>query len=56
MKLRFLVLLLLAVFSTNVFATYVAVLETVADEKAKDSVSLSDRLFTQHVREVTAVG
>lgn len=55
MKLRFLVLLLLAVFSTNVFATYVAVLETVADEKAKDSVSLSDRRYLTNVLREQAV-
>ena len=55
MKLRFFVLLLLAVFSTHSFATYVAVLETVADEKAKDSVSLSDRRFLTNVLREQAV-
>jgi hypothetical protein len=48
-------ILLLLVLSTNVFATYVAVLETVADEKAKDSVSLSDRQYLTNVLREQAV-
>ena len=48
-------ILLLLVLSTNAFATYVAVLETVADEKAKDSVSLSDRQYLTNVLREQAV-
>ena len=45
----------LLALSANAFATYVAVLETVADEKAKDSVSLSDRQYLTNVLREQAV-
>ena len=47
--------LLLLLFSMNVFATYVAVLETSADGSAKDGVSLSDRQYLTNVLREQAV-
>ena len=47
----FLVLLL----SVNAFAAYVAVLETVADGSARDSVSLLDRLYLTNVLRERAI-
>lgn len=41
--------------SSNAFAAYVAVLETVADERAKDSVSLPDRQYLTNVLREQAV-
>jgi hypothetical protein len=55
MKIYIKVLILLLALSANAFATYVAVLETVADEKAKDSVSLSDRQYLTNVLREQAV-
>ena len=54
MKRLFFTFLLLAL-SVNVFATYVAVLETVADGNAKDSVSLLDRLYLTNVLRERAI-
>lgn len=48
-------LLFLLAFSANAFATHVAVLETVADERARDSVSLSDRQYLTNVMREQAV-
>ena len=48
-------ILFLLVLSAHSFAAYVAVLETVADEKAKDSVSLSDRQYLTNVLREQAV-
>ena len=47
--------LFLLLLSSNAFAAYVAVLETVADERAKDSVSLPDRQFLTNVLREQAV-
>lgn len=47
--------LFLLAFSSNACAMYVAVLETVADERAKDSVSLSDRQYLTNVLREQAV-
>ena len=46
---------LLFVLAVNSFATFVAVLETGADAKAKDSVSLSDRQYLTNVLREQAV-
>ena len=48
-------ILFILLLSSNSFAAYVAVLETVSDEKAKDSVSLSDRQFLTNVLREQAV-
>ena len=48
-------ILFFLLLSSNSFAAYVAVLETVSDEKAKDSVSLSDRQFLTNVLREQAV-
>jgi hypothetical protein len=42
-------LLVVFVFVASAFATHVAVLETGADESAKDKVSLSDRQYLTNV-------
>lgn len=55
MKPWLLVFFLLASFATEASAAYVAVLETVADERAKDSVSLSDRQYLTNVLREQAV-
>lgn len=55
MKTCFYTLLFLLVLSVDAFATYVAVLETAADEKAKDSVSFSDRQYLTNVLREQAV-
>ena len=48
-------ILFFLLLSSNSFAAYVAVLETVSDENAKDSVSLSDRQFLTNVLREQAV-
>ena len=47
--------LLVLILSINSFAAYVAVLETVADANAKDSVSFSDRHFLTNVLREQAI-
>ena len=54
MKRLFFVFLVLSL-SVNAFATFVAVLETVADGSAKDSVSLLDRQYLTNVLRAQAV-
>ena len=49
MKHLFVFLSILLILATSSFATYVAVLETVADASAKDSVTLSDRQYLTNV-------
>ena len=49
MKHLFVFLSILLMLATSSFATYVAVLETVADASAKDSVTLSDRQYLTNV-------
>ena len=55
MKRLFFILSVLLAFSANVFAAYVAVLETGADGSAKESVSLSDRQYLTNVLREQAV-
>ena len=55
MKSWFFVFFLLASIVTEASAAYVAVLETVADERAKDSVSLPDRQYLTNVLREQAV-
>lgn len=55
MKSWFFVFFLLAFTVTEASAAYVAVLETVADERAKDSVSLPDRQYLTNVLREQAV-
>ena len=52
---RLLFAILISVLSVNVFATYVAVLETAADGSAKDSVSFLDRQYLTNVLREQAV-
>jgi hypothetical protein len=55
MKSWFFVFFLLASIVTEASAAYVAVLETVADERAKDSVSLPDRQYLTNVLREQAI-
>jgi len=55
MKSLFFFFCLLGMLSTGAFAAYVAVLETVADASAKDSVSFSDRQYLTNVLREQAV-
>ena len=55
MKSLFFIFALLGVLSTDAFAAFVAVLETVADASAKDSVSFSDRQYLTNVLREQAV-
>ena len=52
---RLLFLFLVLLLSVNAFATYVAVLETVADGSAKDSVSFLDRQYLTNVLRAQAI-
>ena len=55
MKSLFFFFAFLGMLSTGAFAAYVAVLETVADASAKDSVSFSDRQYLTNVLREQAV-
>ena len=52
---KLLIFLLLLFLSTDALAAYVAVLETMADGDAKDSVSLLDRQYLTNVLREQAV-